>query len=487
MELRASLLQVVEQVIGQLDGTCLVIENETVDRLRSLFDLSTFEAALVVLCAGYAMTPAVSSRIGGMLTFGYAFEHLPEAHLDAAAPTRPLRRHGILNLASGFGTIEAPLSIDERVLSFMLGVETLDERILPHTTQVYESSGPLTPSQSEFVRVLASAVSQGQSLQVFGGDARGRGVLITAIAKISGRLPLWIRASSLLLSLEVFDLLQRLVEREVLLSGVLPVVDLDVDDSAEVSRSARLFANNLSVPIVVCAAEVLKLNKAATSFAVPESSAAERYALWDQVLPGRDRDAGALAYQFRLTPSQIQDIVSSARIAPSFANIWARCREAARLQLDDLAHRIEPRADWDTLVLAPSATAALHELVNQSNLRYEVHETWGLARGDRGKAITALFHGPSGTGKTHAAEVIARAVELDLIHVDLSQIVDKYVGETEKRIRRLFDTAERGGAVLLFDEADAIFGKRGNIERGTDRWANNEDRNISDFGVGCEG
>jgi SpoVK/Ycf46/Vps4 family AAA+-type ATPase len=104
-----------------------------------------------------------------------------------------------------------------------------------------------------------------------------------------------------------------------------------------------------------------------------------------------------------------------------------------------------------------------------------VHELWGFARRDaRGQAITALFAGPSGTGKTLAAEVIPRETSLDPYHVDLSQVVDKYVGETEKRLRRVFDAAEAGSAILLFDEADALFGKRAQVERGTDRWANIE-------------
>ena len=94
----------------------------------------------------------------------------------------------------------------------------------------------------------------------------------------------------------------------------------------------------------------------------------------------------------------------------------------------------------------------------------------------RGQAITALFAGPSGTGKTLAAEVIARETSLDLYHVDLSQVVDKYVGETAKRLRRIFDAAEAGGAILLFDEADALFGKRAQVERGTDRCSNIEIR-----------
>jgi len=122
-----------------------------------------------------------------------------------------------------------------------------------------------------------------------------------------------------------------------------------------------------------------------------------------------------------------------------------------------------------------AALATLKDLVIHLDHRHQVHERWGLARGDeRGQAITALFHSPSGTGKTHAAEVIARAAKLDLYHVDLSQVVDKYVGETEKRLRPIFDAAEQGGAVLLFDEADALFGKRAGVERGADRWANLE-------------
>ena len=111
--------------------------------------------------------------------------------------------------------------------------------------------------------------------------------------------------------------------------------------------------------------------------------------------------------------------------------------------------------------------AALRDLVAQLRYRHAVHELWGFARGDaRGQAITALFAGPSGTGRALAAEVIARETSLDLYHVDLSQVVDKYVGETEKRLRRIFDAAEAGGAILLFDEADALFGKRAQVERG---------------------
>src|SRR5205807_3578810 len=110
-------------------------------------------------------------------------------------------------------------------------------------------------------------------------------------------------------------------------------------------------------------------------------------------------------------------------------------------------------------------TQLLRDIVAHVRARPRVHESWGLAaRGARGLSITALFSGASGTGKTMAAEVIANELALDLYRIDLSQVVSKYIGETEKNLRRVFDAAEEGGAILLFDEADALFGKRSEVK-----------------------
>jgi len=107
--------------------------------------------------------------------------------------------------------------------------------------------------------------------------------------------------------------------------------------------------------------------------------------------------------------------------------------------------------------------------------RTTVYETWGFARsGSRGLGISALFAGASGTGKTMAAEVIADELRLDLYRIDLSSVVSKYIGETEKNLRRIFDAAEQGGVILLFDEADALFGKRSDVKDSHDRYANIE-------------
>ena len=137
--------------------------------------------------------------------------------------------------------------------------------------------------------------------------------------------------------------------------------------------------------------------------------------------------------------------------------------------------RVEPAVGWDDLVLPGEPAGTLREFVDRVRHRHRVLGTWGLrVGGGRGRGVTALFAGESGTGKTLAAEVIARELGLDLYVAELSALVDKYVGETEKNLENLFQQAERINALLLFDEADAIFGKRSETKDSRDRYANME-------------
>ncbi len=148
---------------------------------------------------------------------------------------------------------------------------------------------------------------------------------------------------------------------------------------------------------------------------------------------------------------------------------------SARPRLDTLAQRLDPKATWDDLVLPDEETNLLHQIADQVMQRSKVYGTWGFAQKmNRGLGINALFAGESGTGKTMAAEVIAKALRLNLYRIDLSAVVSKYIGETEKNLRRLFDAAEDGGAILFFDEADALFGKRSEVKDSHDRYANIE-------------
>jgi hypothetical protein len=155
--------------------------------------------------------------------------------------------------------------------------------------------------------------------------------------------------------------------------------------------------------------------------------------------------------------------------------LWLALRDRARPALGVLAQVMESRVEWSDLILPDAQLASLREAVAQVRHRDIVHRRWGFgAKGKRGLSLTALFSGPSGTGKTLAAEVIANDLGLDLLRVDLSSVVSKYIGETEKHIARIFDAAEAGGAVLLFDEADALFGPRSKVKDSHDRNANIE-------------
>ena len=157
------------------------------------------------------------------------------------------------------------------------------------------------------------------------------------------------------------------------------------------------------------------------------------------------------------------------------AALWHTCRVRARPALEDLAQRIDGRAGWDDLVLPAAQRRTLAEIVAHVRHRAQVYDDWGFgAKSARGLGVTALFAGASGTGKTMAAEVLARELGLDLYRIDLSAVVSKYIGETEKNLRRIFDAAEAGGAILLFDEADALFGKRTEVKDSHDRYANIE-------------
>jgi SpoVK/Ycf46/Vps4 family AAA+-type ATPase len=189
----------------------------------------------------------------------------------------------------------------------------------------------------------------------------------------------------------------------------------------------------------------------------------------------------AISGQFRLSAETIFTVAGSslakANVDPE--KLWNICRSVARPRLQDLAERIVTGsgrvAGWDDLILPELQKQTLKQIALQSRYRMKVYESWGFAaRGRRGLGLSALFAGPSGTGKTLAAEVLAGELKLDLYRIDLSAVVSKYIGETEKNLKQVFDAADGGGAMLLFDEADALFGKRAEVKESHDRYANIE-------------
>ncbi len=214
-----------------------------------------------------------------------------------------------------------------------------------------------------------------------------------------------------------------------------------------------------------------------------------REKIWEETLrhlPKGDKPslAGQLARRFRLTPGQIRDAANHAAInyamnGPAgeitFADLCAACRSQSNQKLAELALKIKPGYTWEDLVLPEEKIARLKEICSQVRFRYRVFAEWGFERKlSHGKGLSALFAGPPGTGKTMAAEVMANELQLDLYKIDLSAVVSKYIGETEKNLSKIFHEAETGNAILFFDEADALFGKRTEVSDARDRYANIE-------------
>ncbi len=189
-----------------------------------------------------------------------------------------------------------------------------------------------------------------------------------------------------------------------------------------------------------------------------------------------------LLSKYALSPKQINNAVARARAASEMrgqtitsSDLHMACRAQNTANLGNFAVQIQPKRTWDDLVLPAAQFKQLHDICDQITNRALVFEKWGF--GNKlayGKGLHALFSGPAGTGKTMAAEVLANELQLDIYKIDLSQVVSKYIGETEKNLNRIFSQAETGHAILLFDEADALLGKRSEVKDAHDRYANLE-------------
>jgi AAA+ superfamily predicted ATPase len=269
--------------------------------------------------------------------------------------------------------------------------------------------------------------------------------------------------------------------------------DLEIRDEVR-ERAVASFAEGYRGLLVLTGRERRRLPRCLTvPFEVSRPETDEQEELWRRVLGdagrGLNGEVRRLAAQFDMSAVAIraagtealgsvdEDVVDDDKAEPNALGkaLWHACLGHARPDLEVLTRRIRPRAVWDDLVLPADRKEVLRGIAVHLRHRHRVYQDWGFAgRGERGLGISALFAGPSGTGKTMAAEVIAAELGIDLYRVDLASVVSKYIGETEKNLKKIFDAGEAGGAILLFDEADALFGKRSEVRDSHDRYANVE-------------
>jgi hypothetical protein len=469
-------------------------------RLTALFDLSCFEQEILVLCVAMEMERSLGALCAilngnqqqAFVTFRVAMTVLAEPNWQALMPTAALRHWHLVDLATGTELTQASLRIDERILHELLGRPYVDARLKGFLSYVPLDDRPIVVAASHqdlAVNIADIVTTQEQAyLQLCGQDfSTLQQIVMAACLKL--QQPLFIiSAESLPTDLAQANLIQRLCEREVLLSQGVLLLAYDQRSSegiqgAQQTAAVARFIEHCQVPVILTQQEHRAWgSRSALTIDVEPLTPVEQAQIWRMSLE-RSQIAtktgviDRLVSTFNLNAPMIQTVVSQTEnISANDADqLWQNCLEQARPRFDGLAQQIQSQLGWEDLVLPEKEIAVLQTISAHVRQRSKVYEQWGFgAKSRRGLGISALFAGASGTGKTLAAEVLANELHLDLHRIDISSVVSKYIGETEKNLRKIFDAAESGGAILLFDEADALFGKRSDVKDSHDRYANME-------------
>ena len=480
--------------------------------LCGTFGLSSFERRILLMCAAVELDSRFASiyeaankgQRPALPTFSLALATFDDAHWSAMLPGRPLRHWHLIEVLSGDALTSSPLRIDERVLHYLTGMRSMDERV----RGVVDEVGPartLTPSELAVAQRIVDCVSPRNRqesrpvVQLCGSEPESRRAIAAQACALLGLGLHVLNVQAIPRGAAEIDLFLRLWERESVLQANCLLLEFDdgpVLDAAGEFAVTRLIAT-LRSPLMISSREQIKpVERKLLSFDVPKATAKEQIELWYRALgavaPVLNGDVAAIVSQFSMSANRIEAAVAQmprelwqanleslpdhGADAPALAQaLWDACRIQSRPRLEGLAQRIEPVAAWDDLVLPEKQKQLLSQIAVHVRHRSKVYKSWGFAsKGSRGLGISALFAGPSGTGKTMAGEVLANQLRLDLYRIDLSQTISKYIGETEKNLRRVFDAAEESAAILLFDEADALFGKRSEVKDSHDRYANIE-------------
>ena len=476
--------------------------------LEKRLGLSQFEREILLLCAAVELDMTIAALCGRAQgdagrpypTFALALTLFDDPAWDALSPERPLRYWRLIeiNQPGGQPLTTSPLRADERIVNYLKGLNYLDDRLSPLLTHLpaETAEGDLPPSQQAQAESIVANLKQSPAderlpvIQLLGPDQSSKQAVAAHAALALGlrtyRLPVTLLPGQAG-ELETFA---RLWQRESLLLPVTLYLDalgpeVDAPQAGQASPVNRLLERIGGLVFLDTREPWPGISQGSLPLDVARPTSSEQEAAWAAVM---GTDAGQtpalIAGQFNLGLTAIQELgrrvvsepVTEGSQQRSLQDrLWDACLAGTRPRLDMLAQRLEPKATWSDLVLPAAETALLSQIAAQVSQRTQVYQSWGFgAKMSRGLGISALFAGDSGTGKTMAAEVIANQLRLNLYRIDLSAVVSKYIGETEKNLRRLFDAAEDGGAILFFDEADALFGKRSEVKDSHDRYANIE-------------
>lgn len=483
------------------------------DALTQIFGLNASDRIILMLCLAPEIDPAFERL------YAYVQDEVPRKYVtvhlalslfatdreigsilkQSFLPEAPLLKFKLIEreqstqLASGWNS--SPLRINPRMADYLQGINRLDESIANFLK-------PLSPVAS-FPQSYREIVEKLRQLM----ETNDRQAALSAInltgPGISGKRNIAFRLCEEL-NIELYRLnLKRLqasdipghelipvLQRECLLLSAAIFIDAsEVEDNNDPAKALlEALIEDLKVFFIIASREPWRSERELLFVPIPKLKAGEQAALWKQQLDHQgvclDGQIDALVEQFDFESDMIAKSIASAGAKSRMRNgktkvsgedVWSACREHSRNDLEGLAQRIVPCNGWEDIVLPREVFEQLQDIAAQVAHRALVYEKWGFgAKLSRGRGTSALFSGVSGTGKTMAAEILANHLKLDLYRIDLSAVVSKYIGETEKNLRRVFDAAEKSGAILFFDEADALFGKRSEVKDSHDRYANIE-------------
>ena len=405
--------------------------------------------------------------------------------------------------------ITRPLKLDDWVVNFLLDFHVLDmrlaqvaEMLLPNAVEREMVLADSTESIIKFVEYYRQRKEYRtkQIFYLFGPDGGGKRSCAAAVCRGLEVPLISVSMEKVLASEMAFSETLRLLGRQAMLGNTALCIEgfdsmLSEDGRHQLKLNMLLQMITEYVPLTFILGEFswspMMLDDGCTfvgiEFPVPDGSKRKDY--WKKFSTNyklsQRVDMDNFSEYFRFTPGQIQNAINrgeslavwhgSAEGLIESEELFNACYSQSNQKLGTLAAKIKKTYTWGMLVLPSDQMSQLREICNQVKYRSLVYGTWGFERRlSLGKGLNILFSGPPGSGKTMAAEVIAHELKLEIYKIDVSQVVSKYIGETEKNLSRIFSEAETSNAILFFDEADALFGKRSEVKDAHDRYANVE-------------